>query len=70
MDSKQRERAKILFEQYSDIRKAYSLSHSLRMIFNKRSNKDVAGLNMTQWYNKDEEGGFHSFNVIAATFSA
>ena len=65
---KQRERAKILFEHYPDIKKAYSLSHSLRMIFNKRSIKDSARLNMAKWYNKVEEAGFHSFNVIAATF--
>jgi transposase len=48
--------------------KAYSLSHSLRMIFNKRSVKDSARLNMARWYNKAEEAGFHPFNVIAATF--
>jgi transposase len=65
---KQRERAKILFGQYPDIKKAYSLSHSLRMIFNKRSIKDSARLNMAKWYNRVEEAGFHSFNVIAATF--
>ncbi|MDR1115247.1 MAG: transposase, partial [Tannerella sp.] len=64
----QRKRAKILFEQYPDIEKAYSLSHSLRMIFNKRSINDSARLNMARWYNKAEEAGFHSFNVIAATF--
>jgi hypothetical protein len=38
------------------------------MIFNKRSIKDSARLNMARWYNKVEEAGFHSFNVIAATF--
>jgi transposase len=65
---KQRERAQILFGQYPDIKKAYSLSHSLRMIFNKRSIKDSARLNMAKWYNRVEEAGFHSFNVIAATF--
>jgi transposase len=65
---KQRERAKIVFEQYPDIKKAYSLSHSLRLIFNKRSTKESARLNMARWYNKVEEAGLHSFNVIAATF--
>jgi transposase len=64
----QRKRSKILFEQYPDMEKAYSLSHSLQMIFNKRSVKDSARLNMTRWYNKAEEAGFHPFNVIAATF--
>ena len=61
-------RAKILFEEYPDVQKAYSLSHSLRMIFAKNTIKDAARLSMAKWYNKVEEVGFHSFNVIAATF--
>jgi transposase len=64
----QRKRAKILFEQYPDMEKACSLSHSLRMILNKRSIKDSVRLNMARWYNKVEEAGFHSFNIITATF--
>lgn len=65
---RQKQRASILFEAYPDIRKAYSLCHSLRMIFSKDSIKDAARLSMARWYNKVEEAGFHSFNVIAATF--
>ena len=61
-------RAKILFEQYPDIKKAYGLCHSLRMIFSKNQFKDVARASMAKWYNKVEEAGLHSFNVIAATF--
>lgn len=65
---KQKKRAKILFKLYPDLQKAYSLCHSLRMIFAKNTIKDVARLSMAKWYNKVEEAGFHSFNVIAATF--
>ncbi|MDR2774715.1 MAG: transposase [Tannerella sp.] len=65
---RQRKRANILFEQYPDLQAAYSLTHSLRMIFNKRSAIAAARLNMARWYNRVEEAGFHSFNVIAATF--
>ena len=64
----QARRAKILFEEYPDLQKAYSLSHSLRMTFAKNTIKDAARLSMAKWYNKVEEAGFHSFNVIAATF--
>ena len=64
----QKQRAKILFEEYPDIQKAYGLCHSLRMIFSKNTIKDAARLSMARWYNKVEEAGFHSFNVIAATF--
>ena len=58
----------ILFEEYPDMQKAYGLCHSLRMIFSKNTIKDAARLSMAKWYNKVEEAGFHSFNVIAATF--
>lgn len=64
----QKQRAEILFKEYPDIQKAYGLCHSLRMIFSKNTIKDAARLAMARWYNKVEEAGFHSFNVIAATF--
>lgn len=65
---RQEQRAQILFEEYPDIKKAYGLCHSLRMIFSRNTIKDAARLSMARWYNKVEEAGFHSFNVIAATF--
>src|SRR5574344_3016137 len=64
----QKKRAEILFLKYPNLKKAYGLSHSLRMIFAKNTVKDAARLSMAKWYNKVEEAGFHSFNVIAATF--
>lgn len=64
----QKTRAAILFEEYPDLKKAYGLSHSLRMIFAKNTTKDAARLSLARWYNQVEEAGFHSFNVIAATF--
>lgn len=65
---RQRERAEILFREYPDIKLAYGLSHSLRMIFSKNSIKDAARLSMAKWYNKVGEAGLKQFNVIAATF--
>lgn len=65
---KQKQRAEILFREYLDIQKAYGLSHSLRMIFAKNTIEDAARLSLAKWYNKVEEAGFHSFNVIAVTF--
>lgn len=64
----QKERAKILFAEFPELQQAYGLSHSLRMILAKNTIKDAARLSMAKWYNKVEEAGFHSFNVIAATF--
>lgn len=65
---RQKKRARILFREYPDIRTAYCLSHSLRMIFSKNTIKDAARLGMARWYNKVEEAGMKQFNVIAATF--
>ena len=64
---KQKNRAKLLFELYPDLKEAYSLTHSLRMIFTKNSLKDAARLNLARWYNQVVESKFKSFNVIAAT---
>lgn len=65
---RQKQRAAILFEEYPDIQTAYGLCHSLRMIFAKNTIKNAARLSMARWYNKVEKAGFHSFNIIAATF--
>ena len=65
---RQKQRAAILFKEYPDIQKAYGLCHSLRIIFSKNTIKDAARLSMARWYNKVEDAGFNSFNVIAATF--
>lgn len=66
--ARQKQRAAILFEEYPDIKTAYGLCHSLRMVFSRNTIKDAARLAMARWYNKVEEAGLHSFNVIAATF--
>lgn len=60
-------RAEILFENYPDLQKAHSLTHSLRMIYAKKTIKDAARLSLAHWYNKVEESGFKSFYTIAAT---
>jgi transposase len=65
---RQKERAEILFKEYPDIKLAYGLSHSLRMIFSKNTIKDAARLSMARWYNNVDESRMKQFNVIAATF--
>jgi len=64
---KQKQRAKLLFELYPDLKKAYALTHSLRMIFSKNTVKNVARLSLARWYNQVAESEFKSFNTIAAT---
>ncbi|MCL2728034.1 MAG: transposase [Bacteroidales bacterium] len=65
--NKQKLRAKLLFDLYPDIKKAYSLTHSLRMIFSKNTVKDAARLSLARWYNQVNDSGFKSFNTISAT---
>jgi transposase len=64
---KQKQRAKILFNEYPDLDKAYSLTHSLRMIFNKNMMKDAARLSLAKWYNQVSEANFKSFTTISST---
>lgn len=64
---KQKTRAKILFELYPDIKKAYSLTHSLRMIFSKNKVKGVAYTKLAKWFNDVTDSGFKAFNTISAT---
>lgn len=66
--TKQKERATILFELYPDIKKAYWLTHSLRMIFTHTQDKGVAYTKMAKWFNEVTDSDFKSFNTISATF--
>lgn len=63
----QKKRAEILFAQYPDIKKAFSLTHSLRLIFAKTKDKAVAYTKLARWYNDVTDSGFKSFNTISAT---
>jgi transposase len=65
---KQGNRAKVLFELYPDIKLAYSLTHSLRMIFTKNTDKSVARTKMAKWFEDVTNSEFKSFNTISATF--
>ena len=62
----QRERAEILFELYPDIEMAYSLTHSLRMIFAQKCDKEAGRKSIKKWYAKVGEFDNKAFNDIAA----
>ncbi len=66
-NEKQKARAKVLFEKYPDIKKAYKLTHSLRMIFSHTYNKGVAYTKLARWFNDITDSEFKSFNTISAT---
>ena len=64
----QKLRAKILFEQYPDLKKAYGLTDELRRIFSKTPRRSLGATRLAKWYASVENSGFDSFKVIAATF--
>jgi len=68
--NKQKQRAKVLFELYPDLKEAYNLTHSLRMIFSKTKIKGVAYTKLAKWFNDITDSGFKSFNTISATVYA
>ncbi|MGL5562188.1 MAG: ISAon1 family transposase [Tannerellaceae bacterium] len=63
----QKQSSEILINNYLDIKEAYSLTHSLRQIFNKNTIKDAARLSLARWYDKVEKSGYKSFNIIGNT---
>lgn len=65
---KQKKRAAILFGLYPDIKLAYFLAHSLRMIFSKNEDKGVVYTKMAKCFNDVVDSGLKSFNTISATF--
>jgi len=62
-------RAKILFEQYPDIKKAYNLVQGLRNIFNTATSIQTAYTKLAHWYKDVEQTGFKAFNTIANTIT-
>ena len=62
----QKERAGILFREFPDIKTAFSLTHSLRMIFSQRCTKEQGAESLRSWYTKVGELGNKAFNDIAA----
>lgn len=62
----QKERAEILFREFPAIKTAFSLTHSLRMIFSQRCDKEQGRTSLQSWYQKVAEFGNKAFNDIAA----
>lgn len=63
-----KERARLLFELYPDLKTAYSLCHSLRMIFNNRNaTPQSARESLKEWYGKVNEFDNDELNTAAAT---
>ncbi len=63
----QKIRAKLLFERYPDIHKAYQLSQSLKNIFKENRGKIYAFTRLARWHEEVAQSGFKSFNTISRT---
>lgn len=63
------DRAKILFEMYPDIEKAYQLCQNLSWIYNQTKDKTSALIRLAKWDEKVRQAKFKSFNSIARTMS-
>jgi len=61
----QKIRAKVLFEQYPQLEKAYELSMKLSHIFNTSTTSPQAFTRLARWYDEVEKSGFNSFNSVA-----
>ena len=67
-NERQAERAKILFEKFPDLEKAYSLFLRLVDIFNDRTSPSIARLSLARWYNEVEAFGNSEFDKVLETF--
>ncbi len=65
----QKNRAKILFEKYPDIEKAYKLCQNLSWIYNQNKDKTSAFIRLAKWDETLRQAKFKSFNSIARTMS-
>jgi len=63
--NKQAIRAKLLFERYPTIKKAFELVQGLRNIFNTAKSIQVAYTKLAHWYKDVEQTEFRAFNTIA-----
>ena len=64
---RQEERAKLLFELYPDIERAYKLSQELSGIFERTTEKIYGLTRLALWHEKVRQSGFKSFNTISRT---
>ena len=67
----QKERARLLFEHYPDIKTAYGLSHSLRVIFNnKNATPESARVSLRGWYDKVRTFKNEDFHTLVETIQS
>lgn len=63
--SGQRQRAKLLFERYPDLQKAYELATELSNVYDKTNDKLYGLTRLAKWHEKVRQLGFKAFNTIS-----
>ncbi len=66
----QRRRAKILFREYPDIKKAYYLSQRLGLIYHQCKHPDTALTRLARWYDEVDRSGFLAFGTVSRSIQA
>lgn len=65
--NEQKQRARILFREYPDIRKAYYLAMGLGQVYHCAKSKGVAYTMLARWYERVEKSGFTAFAKVMRT---
>ena len=65
--NEQKERAKILFREYPNIKKAYYLAMGLGLVYHQAKSKGVAYTMLARWYERVEKSGFVAFAKVMRT---
>ena len=65
--NEQKERAKILFREYPNIKKAYYLAMGLGLVYHQAKSKGVAYTMLARWYDRVERSGFVAFAKVMRT---
>lgn len=63
----QKERAKILFKNYPDIKLSYELSQKLSWVYENTDNKTYALSRLAKWHEEVRKANFKTFNTISKT---
>ena len=64
----QRWRADIIFEFYPELKNAYQLAMELTSIYNTKSHKDAARLNLAKWFDRVSKLAGNAFQTVIDTF--
>lgn len=65
--NEQKERAKILFREYPQIKKAYYLTMGLGQVYHCAKSKGIAYTMLARWYDRVEKSGFAAFAKVMRT---